>query len=286
MEIPERADARPAARGPGRGRRPASRTTSGRDFLARSWAAGDAGPRVVRAAGRGLGRAPAAAARWRLRACRPARPAPGETFRPSRDLAAKREAYYGTVPVRRPDDADGDGRPRGGRRRARSAVPPRPVVPGERRYRDGDRVRHAAFGEGTVVSSKLTRDDEEVTVAFPDQAASSGCSRASPTSRSWGSEPSRHPGRTRIRYALRHNRTEGSLICQACGAENRADRRFCRDCGAPLVAGCPVVWCRQRRRGPVLWQLRRWRSRAPQPAVHAARSRADGRPLRWPSGAW
>jgi DNA helicase-2/ATP-dependent DNA helicase PcrA len=41
-------------------------------------------------------------------------------------------------------------------------------VPGERRYRDGDRVRHARFGEGTVVSSKLTRDDEEVTVAFPD----------------------------------------------------------------------------------------------------------------------
>jgi DNA helicase-2/ATP-dependent DNA helicase PcrA len=43
------------------------------------------------------------------------------------------------------------------------------VVPGERRYRDGDRVRHERFGEGTVVSSKLTRDDEEVTVAFPDQ---------------------------------------------------------------------------------------------------------------------
>jgi DNA helicase-2/ATP-dependent DNA helicase PcrA len=30
-------------------------------------------------------------------------------------------------------------------------------------------VRHQRFGEGTVVSSKLTRDDEEVTVAFPDQ---------------------------------------------------------------------------------------------------------------------
>jgi DNA helicase II / ATP-dependent DNA helicase PcrA len=45
----------------------------------------------------------------------------------------------------------------------------RPVVPGERRFRDGDRVRHAAFGEGTVVTSKLTRDDEEVTVAFPER---------------------------------------------------------------------------------------------------------------------
>ena len=48
-------------------------------------------------------------------------------------------------------------------------MPPRPVVPGERRYRDGDRVRHARFGEGAVVTSKLTRDDEEVTVAFPEQ---------------------------------------------------------------------------------------------------------------------
>jgi DNA helicase-2/ATP-dependent DNA helicase PcrA len=48
------------------------------------------------------------------------------------------------------------------------AVPARPVVPGERRYRDGDRVRHRAFGEGRVISSKLTRDDEEVVVAFPD----------------------------------------------------------------------------------------------------------------------
>ena len=45
----------------------------------------------------------------------------------------------------------------------------RPVIPGERHYRDGDRVRHAAFGEGTVVSSRLTRDDEEVTVAFPER---------------------------------------------------------------------------------------------------------------------
>ena len=42
-------------------------------------------------------------------------------------------------------------------------------MPGERRFRDGDLVRHAAFGEGRVVSSKLTRDDEEVTVAFPER---------------------------------------------------------------------------------------------------------------------
>ena len=30
-------------------------------------------------------------------------------------------------------------------------------------------MRHAAFGDGTVVTSKLTRDDEEVTVAFPER---------------------------------------------------------------------------------------------------------------------
>ena len=31
-----------------------------------------------------------------------------------------------------------------------------------------DRVRHARWGDGTVVTSKLTRNDEEVTVAFKD----------------------------------------------------------------------------------------------------------------------
>ena len=41
-------------------------------------------------------------------------------------------------------------------------------MPGERRYRDGDRIRHAKWGDGIVMTSKLTRDDEEVTVAFKD----------------------------------------------------------------------------------------------------------------------
>ena len=58
-------------------------------------------------------------------------------------------------------------------RRRRRAAPrprrpsaPRVRVPGERLFRDGDRVAHARFGDGVVVTSKLTRDDEEVTVAF------------------------------------------------------------------------------------------------------------------------
>ena len=57
---------------------------------------------------------------------------------------------------------------RGAGPRERGVIPPRPIVPGERRYRDGDRVRHARWGDGIVITSKLTRDDEEVQVAFKD----------------------------------------------------------------------------------------------------------------------
>ena len=90
----------------------------------------------------------------------PGAPRPGESFKPSRDLAAKRAIYFGEpdppdVEVQQPIN--------------RPAPVQRPVIPGERRFRDGDRVRHPAFGEGTVVTSKLTRDDEEVTVAFPER---------------------------------------------------------------------------------------------------------------------
>ncbi|NBO52536.1 MAG: ATP-dependent DNA helicase PcrA [bacterium] len=50
--------------------------------------------------------------------------------------------------------------------RPRVTTPPRPRIPGERYFRDGDRVLHPTFGEGIVVTSKLTRHDEEVTIAF------------------------------------------------------------------------------------------------------------------------
>jgi DNA helicase II / ATP-dependent DNA helicase PcrA len=101
---------------------------------------------------------------------RPGAPPTGESFRPTRDLAAKREAFAdgaasGSLsrPVRAWDD-DLDAAPRPQR------TPPaaRPVIPGERQYRDGDRVRHGRWGDGIVVTSKLTRSDEEVTVAFKD----------------------------------------------------------------------------------------------------------------------
>jgi DNA helicase-2/ATP-dependent DNA helicase PcrA len=110
---------------------------------------------------------------------RPGAPRAGETFQPSRDLAARREAFAGGARSgtfgRRPVEAWDDDEREGGSGLApagpvaREASPPaRPVVPGERRYRDGDRVRHARWGDGIVVSSKLTRSDEEVTIAFRD----------------------------------------------------------------------------------------------------------------------
>lgn len=35
------------------------------------------------------------------------------------------------------------------------------------KFRTGQKVRHTKFGEGTVIESKPTGQDEEVTVAFP-----------------------------------------------------------------------------------------------------------------------
>jgi DNA helicase-2/ATP-dependent DNA helicase PcrA len=98
---------------------------------------------------------------YRVGSGRPGAPAPGETFRPTRDLTARRDAFAGGV---RSGELPGQVPVAGGG----PAGPTRSLVPGERRFRDGDRVRHARFGDGIVVMSKLTRDDEEVTVAFKD----------------------------------------------------------------------------------------------------------------------
>jgi DNA helicase-2/ATP-dependent DNA helicase PcrA len=102
-----------------------------------------------------------AGAAYRQGSGSPGAPPTGEAFRSSRDLAAKRDAYQG-------------GAPSGSLGLARGAAAPvrprRPIVPGERQYRDGDRVRHGRWGDGIVVTSKLTRSDEEITVAFKDPA--------------------------------------------------------------------------------------------------------------------
>jgi DNA helicase-2/ATP-dependent DNA helicase PcrA len=108
---------------------------------------------------------------------RPGAPLPGESFRPTRDLEAKREAYAAGAPSGSLG-RQGAGLPAWDElapqapglepRREPGRVPDRPIIPGERRYRDGDRVRHARWGDGIVITSKLTRDDEEVQVAFKD----------------------------------------------------------------------------------------------------------------------
>ncbi len=92
---------------------------------------------------------------------RPGAPGPGEAFRPSRDLAARREAFESGA-------ASGSLGP--GTAAPASTRAPRPVIPGERQFRDGDRIRHGRWGDGIVVTSKLTRSDEEITVAFKDPA--------------------------------------------------------------------------------------------------------------------
>jgi DNA helicase-2/ATP-dependent DNA helicase PcrA len=110
---------------------------------------------------------------------RPGAPRDGELFRPSRDLAARRDAFAGGARSgtfgRRfveawDDDAESAPGEANGTRPAPAParIPDRPIIPGERRYRDGDKVRHARWGDGIVVSSKLTRSDEEVTIAFRD----------------------------------------------------------------------------------------------------------------------
>ena len=102
-----------------------------------------------------------AAARTARGAGRPGAPAAGETFRPTRDLGREARGVRGRGAVRLA---------RAAATRAAGTIPPRPIVPGERRYRDGDRIHHVRWGDGIVVTSKLTRDDEEVTVAFRDPA--------------------------------------------------------------------------------------------------------------------
>jgi len=144
---------------------------------------------------------------WRQGSGRPGAPPAGAPFRPGRDLGAKRDAFAagarsgqlrpqpaawededvdpaawaagqmadirrraetgrGRSEIEAGRDEAGD-RSAGGER-AGAARPARPVIPGERQFRDGDRVRHARWGDGIVVTSRLTRSDEEITVAFRD----------------------------------------------------------------------------------------------------------------------
>ncbi len=53
--------------------------------------------------------------------------------------------------------------------RTRPDVTGSTAAPATMKYRAGDRVRHARFGEGVVVTSQVVRGEEEVTVAFVGQ---------------------------------------------------------------------------------------------------------------------
>ncbi len=111
---------------------------------------------------------------WRAGSGQPGAPRPGEQFRPTRDLGARRDAYSSGArsgslqvpPASSPPDPWDDAPARLPAPPARPAPVSRPRIPGERQFRDGDRVRHSRFGDGIVVSSKLTRNDEEITIAF------------------------------------------------------------------------------------------------------------------------
>ena len=170
------------------------------------------------AAGRG-GRAAAGRARPRAGRGVPA------VARPRGATRARIEqgAPSGTLTVPR----RGRSRSRGTPDDARTTSPRRgPIVPGERQFRDGDRVHHGRWGDGIVVSSKLTRDDEEVTVAFrdarvgpPDAAREPRQPRArSARDAAWPSEA------LPVDPAL-SRRPRSSRPSEARGAPSRAGRR-------------------------------------------------------------
>ncbi|PDW02902.1 ATP-dependent helicase [Candidatus Viridilinea mediisalina] len=98
--------------------------------------------------------------------------------RPSRFLSDIPKALLKGVPQRSPKapapqttmfsprSALGDQKPAtGSRTRRPSAAPP----PEETRFSRGQQVRHAIFGSGTVIASRLVDGDEEVTVRFNDR---------------------------------------------------------------------------------------------------------------------
>ena len=135
----------------------AARRGSGRRSVARTGAAA-----AYRAGERAAGRA---GARRDVPAVAATSPPSGRRSRPARRPGASvARSGPGTTTARTTPALPAPSTPPASRR----GRPPGPVIPGERQYRDGDRVRHGRWGDGIVVTSKLTRSDEEVTVAFKD----------------------------------------------------------------------------------------------------------------------
>lgn len=73
------------------------------------------------------------------------------------------------VPTPTPPGVNRDGSARFVSPTARVEPRPEPTIPARPAYRTGQRVRHVHFGEGFVIETKRTGDDEEIVVAFSGQ---------------------------------------------------------------------------------------------------------------------
>lgn len=73
--------------------------------------------------------------------------------------------FLDDIPLELTDEARGQAR-RKTVSRVTSWSPPRPTLPTAPRFRAGQRVRHATFGEGLVIQSRVDGGDEIVTVHF------------------------------------------------------------------------------------------------------------------------
>jgi len=85
---------------------------------------------------------------------------PSRTARSSSPRAARPKAKVNTVPATRSSLPTPSAQ--------KSSDPPTRSAPTSLQYKSGQKVRHTKFGVGTVIESKLTGNDEEVSVAFPD----------------------------------------------------------------------------------------------------------------------
>jgi DNA helicase-2/ATP-dependent DNA helicase PcrA len=90
---------------------------------------------------------------------------PSRFFReiPQASLAPPRRGQAPAAPPRR---AEGDGRALRDRWVEHAVRPAPPSPPPQQRFAQGDRVRHAQFGPGTVLKSTLTRSEEELVISF------------------------------------------------------------------------------------------------------------------------
>ena len=226
---------------------------------------------------------------------------PASRSDPSRDLAAKREAYDEGAPSgslatpgprlgRRPRRPIGGAGARGaaGRRRPGPLARSSPASASSATA-TGSATRR--WGDGIVVTSKLTRSDEEVTVAFKDAVgrAQDDARRAWPTSTSSGDRrraiPTTSPAPGRHRQP---GRLRAARLAAVDGAGRvRLRRRRRRGTRSPSHEN-EAAWRRRRFRPRVLVDVSAVDPSidVPRPAQRAAgRDRADGGPgLAHPDG--